>query len=798
MRRRDHNIFVNLGSLLLCGVLAGVVVAAALFPGIAISGLAAKAGADEFDQLPSELRVQTAPQMSYVYASDGKTILATMYDEHRRDVTLGEIPQVMIDALIAAEDKTFYEHNGVDPQGILRAFVANTRAGETTQGASTITQQVVRMSLTYFADHPQEAVDATEQTTARKLREARYAIALEKEWPKEKILETYLNLAYFGHGAYGIFAASQVYYGKAPKDLELHEAAMLAGLVKAPSDYDPATESGRPLAQNRRDWVLDQMVETGVITPDQAAEAKAIELEVKAVRQPNDCVATSKNHWGFFCDYFVRWWLRQETFGATEYERERRLKGGGFHIVTTLDVDTQAAAKKHVEDNLETGDPLALMVAAVEPGTGKVRAMAVNRRYALDDPEDPKNGPHTDPKLRERGARGTYPNTTNPLIAGGGDVTGYQGGSTFKLFTMIAALEQGIPLAYTIDSPYRVTTKYAVDSGPASCGGRWCPVNYAESVTGVHDMWSGMGRSVNTFFAQLIEQAGADNVVDVARRLGIKFRSSEDAELAARAEGWGAFTLGVSATTPLDLANAYATVSAGGIHCEPIPVEEIRTMDGETLDIAEPNCKRVIDKDVALAAIDAGRCVVGDQSHFGRCRGGTASDTRGIVGKPIWGKTGTSDGSKTYSFVVSTRTLTVAGQMADPDWADTNQRMQSQLVRSAVARTLADAMKGEDPGNWPAPKDTKLVHGDQVSIPSVECRPVEEAQSILRNAGFQVRVDQTQVDSACPPGTAAGTSPSGRTIRGGHVAIRVSNGAGFEQDDEEEPPGSPGPGPRGG
>src|SRR5690606_37515227 len=115
-----------------------------------------------------------------------------------------------------AEDKTFYQHNGVDPQGIVRAFVANTRAGETTQGASTITQQVVRMMLTYFADHPQEAVDATEQTPARKLREARYALALEKEWPKEQILETYLNLAYFGHGAYGIFAASQVYYGKAP------------------------------------------------------------------------------------------------------------------------------------------------------------------------------------------------------------------------------------------------------------------------------------------------------------------------------------------------------------------------------------------------------------------------------------------------------------------------------------------------------------------------------------------------------------------------------------------------------
>ena len=299
--------------------------------------------------------------------------------------------------------------------------------------------------------------------------------------------------------------------------------------------------------------------------------------------------------------------------------------------------------------------------------------------------------------------RGSYPNTTNPLVAGGGDVTGYQAGSTFKVFTIVAALEQGIPLAYTIDSPYRVTTDYPVErGGPASCGNRWCPSNYAESVGGVHNMWSGLGRSVNTFFAQLIERAGAQNVVDMAARLGVKFRDEQDAQYAANADAWGAFTLGVSATTPLDLANSYATISAEGMHCEPIPVEEIRTMDGEKLDIANPICKRVVDKDVARATIDAGRCVVGDQSHFGRCQGGTASETRGIVGKPIWGKTGTSDGSKTYSFVVSTRTLTVAAQLADPDWAQTNQRMQSHPVRAAVARTLADAMKGTDPGNWPA------------------------------------------------------------------------------------------------
>src|SRR5690606_20884681 len=188
--------------------------------------------------------------------------------------------------------------------------------------------------------------------------------------------------------------------------------------------------------------------------------------------------------------------------------------------------------------------------------------MAVNQRFALDDPEKPKNGPHTNPALRNQGVSGSYPNTTNPLIAGGGDVTGYQAGSTFKTLTIVAALEQGLPLASTTDSPERVTTDYPVEPGaPASCGNKWCPSNYAESVGGVHNMSTGMGRSVNTFFAQLIERAGAQNVVDVAERLGIKFRAEQDAQYAKNADSWGAFTLGVSATTPLDLANAYATVS---------------------------------------------------------------------------------------------------------------------------------------------------------------------------------------------------------------------------------------------
>jgi membrane peptidoglycan carboxypeptidase len=806
MRPRDHNVFANVGSLVLCGLVAGVIVAAGFFPGVALSGLMAKESLEQFDQLPAELIVDDGPQISYVYASDRTTRIAAMYDENRRNVPLHDISPLMIDAMISAEDKSFHEHNGVDVRGIARAFVANTAADQVTQGASTITQQFVRLSLTYFSDDLQEVVDATEETTSRKLREARYAIGIEQRLSKEQILNGYLNLAYFGEGAYGIFAASQVYFNKRPAELELAEAAFLAGLVRAPSQYSPS-EGGLAAATERRDWVLDQMVDNQVITAAEAAEAKQAELDIEPVRQPNMCVGVTTNHWGFFCDYFYRWWLEQETFGATRWEREQRLRGGGFHIVTTLDVDVQAAAKRHVEDQLSTGDEHALLVAAVEPGTGKVRALATNRTFAIDNPADPQNGRHTNPQARQAGVRGSYPSTTNPLVTGGGDIDGYQAGSTFKLFTQIAALEEGLPLSTRIASPSQVTTSFYAEPGTnAACGDRWCPVNYPNQPAGSYNMWTAFGSSINTYYAQLIDRVGSDKAVDVARRLGIQFRASgseenpQDAQYASpgRSAGWGPFTLGVSATTPLDLANAYATVSAEGIHCEPLPVEEIRTQHDETLDVASPRCERAIDVQVARAAIDAGRCVTGAGSELGGCPSGrgTAAAARSVVGKPVWGKTGTSDGVRTYSLVLSTKQLAVAGQMADPDWAQTDQEMQSPLVREAVMRILRDAMEGIPGEDWDPPTDNDLIRGALIDIPNVECVPVGAARSRLEQAGFEVEVDTNRVDSECAEGQAAGTDPSGEGASGETVRILVSNGSDFEpeEEEEEEEPG-PGPGP---
>ena len=781
MRRRDHNIFANATSLLICGLLAGVVVAAAAFPAAAMSGLAAKAGGETFAQLPSELKDFSSPQITRIYASDNKTQISQFYDEFRSDVPLKDISKYMRDAMVAAEDREFYNHNGVDLKGVARAFVNNSGKSESKQGASTITMQYVRMSLAYSATNPQEVVDATKDTPKRKITEMKYALQIEKELSKEQILERYLNIAPFGNQTYGVYAASQVYFNKKPKDLTIGQAAMLSGMVKAPSSFNPTTAEGYKQIKQRRDnYIIPAMVEMGSITQAQATKAakESIPRQVKPVG--NGCVSVANNSWGFFCDYFYRWWMGQEAFGATPYDRERRLKSGGYRIVTTLDIKAQADARERIADRIAEMNKNALLLAATEPGTGKVRLLAANRKYKLPDPEHP-NPLSSDKKKAKAGVRATYPNTTNPLLSGGGDIAGYQAGSVFKMFTMVAALEKGYPLAYPIKAEKRYKSGYIISSSSESaCPGThfWCPSNSGGGGEGVYNMWSAFGKSINTYFVPLEEQVGAENVVAVAKRFGVQFRVGQDAKYAnnpVAANQWGAFTLGVSASTPLDMANAYATLAGDGMYCEPTPIEQITTQDGDKLDIGKPRCIRATSKDVARAALDATRCPVGDSAQLGNCSGATARQVRSTVKHPVFGKSGTTDNDKTAALIAGTTSLVVAGYLVNPDYPDHSDRMQHSVVNPAVYETLADFMKGKPKEQFKEPENRKIAFGDQKSIPDVTCDSLDDARGRIEGAGFDASIG-SPVESDCPAGTAAGTSPDRRTIKGGFVTINPSKG----------------------
>ncbi|MGH3713927.1 MAG: transglycosylase domain-containing protein [Micromonosporaceae bacterium] len=699
-RTRDRGVIANLAMLLVWGLAAGVAVAAAAFPAVAVAGLSAKYGADSFEELPSELKLRPLAQRSEVYAADKKTLITAFYDENRKYVSLDQISPVMIDAMVAAEDQRFYEHHGVDLKGILRAMVANHQAGEVEQGASTLTMQYVRQALVYSATTPAEVRRATEDTAGRKLREIRYAVQLEKELSKDEILERYLNIAYYGHRAYGIAAAAQVYFSKGPKDLAPQQAALLAGLVRAPSLYDPAVNQ-KSGALERRNWVLEQMAKVKFLSPAEATKAAKAPIGLKLKSIPNDCVAAKRNDWGFFCDFFLNWWRSKKEFGTTVSERENLLRRGGFKIVTSLDPKIQASAYKHVIENHPKHSKYALGAVFIEPGTGKIRAMAVNRTYSNSNKH---NALHSNPALRARKIKSTYPNTSVALL-GGGDASGYQAGSTMKWFTMLAALERGMKLDHQFYAPGRYTTRFIIEpGGPAACGNRWCPKNASKGMNGVRDMYTGFGMSVNTYFAQLVEKTGPTAAVRMAERLGLRWRTKTDQDLAKHPEGWGAFTLGAPDTTPLEMANAYATAASGGIYCDPLPIETITGRDGKP--VKPPHqCKRVISKDVAWAATDAARCPVGEKPVRGSCGSwGTATRVSGIVPGPVAGKTGTTDSNRAAWFIGYNRQLAGGAFMADPDYRLTDVPYNwTRYPASVVAYTLKDFMKGKKPINFGMP-----------------------------------------------------------------------------------------------
>jgi membrane peptidoglycan carboxypeptidase len=679
----------------------GLVVGVAFLPFVSSVGGLAKVGSETVLELPDELVLPPAPESSTLYASDGETVIATFGDQYRVQLEYDQIPESVINALVATEDSNFFEHNGVDPEGVMRALVTNIADGSTSEGASTITMQYVRQVLSYTATTPDEVAAASEVTIDRKVKEMGYALALEEEMSKEEILTNYLNTVYFGNGAYGIGAAAQVYYGKVPADLTVQESAMLVGLIQSPSNYDPINGSSEA-AKVRRDHVVNRMVDVGFLTAAEGDETKASDLALNPQDANNTSGGAIDSDYGFFVDYFEKWWEQQEDFGDTEEVRKARLYRGGYEITSTLNVELQDESQEAIEKQKDTGSEYALGSVVVEPGTGAVQVMAVNRNYSNDVSE---NGPNTSAP----DYKGTYPNTTNPLLSGNAAVEGYQAGSSFKLFTMLAALEEGLPLDTTIYSPYQYTSQYVVGDGQASCGDYWCPKNASESEVGNYNMWTAFGESVNTYFVQLAERIGVDKSIDVAQRLGIQFRNAQDlSHVSNNPETFGPFVLGVTQTTPLDMASAYAALPADGVYCEPIPATTAVTGTGGAIAFAS-ECDQAISADVARAAIDAARCPTGYGAATGNCTWGTAEQVGAAVDGPVAGKTGTTDSNSTNWFVGFTPNAVAAAFIADPD-SPQNFVGQANLGKpaNAVADILAAQWDMNGEGEFEPP--TELVH----------------------------------------------------------------------------------------
>ncbi|MDX1657506.1 MAG: transglycosylase domain-containing protein [Nitriliruptorales bacterium] len=779
------------------GLLAGTLF---LPTALAVTDVVSAVERDVFD-VPALPDAEVPPENSFIYAADGSELAEINKDESRIPVTLDQVPETTVNAIVATEDATFYSHNGVNHRAILRAAFTNLRAGDIEQGGSTITQQYVKMAYI--------GVENADISYDRKIREALWAIELEKRMSKNVILERYLNRAYFGNGVYGIGKAAERYFSKSVEELDLAESALLAGLIRTPEGNNPLRNP--EAAEGRRNIVLDQMAINGYITRAQADAAKT--LTVPEMLNPT---APENPDEPWFVDYVTRL-LYDETvaetigthedaldaMGATKQDRIRTVFQGGLRIHTTLDPDLQELAYQSVRDHLLTDEPTPEEIAgaplggivSVEPGTGAVRTLAIGpREYGscLEDTAEVSEIP-----VDDNGRLLCHKTKTNPLVPGMGTGFGRQPGSSFKPYVITAALEKGLPPGWQVDA-----------TGPTEIpgcdnGGPW-EVNNSGG-NGIQDMYSGVRASSNVFHAKLIKEVGPEKVREVAERLGIK-----NGNLPAEC----AIALGAADVFPLEMATAYATLANRGEYCPPSFITRIEDREGNLLYEYTPDCQQVVDADIADRVIDIMKGPVN--------AGGTAGFMQGSLSpNPVRGKTGTTQDYRDAWFVGYVKQLATAAWIgydsqvtydcdrAPDERCDTEQftrdcfgvdpatntrrcneprflrnvtiagdpysRVFGGTIPAPMWRDyMVAAAEAFEPEGWPAPGPLPMA-----TVPDLlEVESIAEAEELIEAA--KLHLETEEVDHWEPAGTFVGQTPeAGEQVPAGRlVVLQVSNGEG--------------------
>jgi penicillin-binding protein 1A len=712
-------------------------------------------------------------QTSFLFTSDGTLITSLHAAENRVVVPSKKIPTVMRDAVIAIEDKRFYDHHGIDLKALLRAGYVDAMSGRIVEGGSTITQQYVKQA--YVGD---------EETLSRKVKEAFLAWQLEQKLTKDEILTKYLNTVYFGNGAYGIQSAAQTYFDQPATDLTLPQAALLAGLIAAPNTYDPVSHPH--VATRRRDEVLRNMESLGMIDPAQLGHASKRPVRLRIARE-------AEQHYlaPYFVDYVKEWFLSNPRFGKTVQERYDLLFKGGLRITTTIDPKLQEQAETAVDSILlYQADPYAAMTV-IDPRTGFIRAMVGGRDYW--DPKD-------------RFAR---------INLATGGTTGRQAGSSFKPFALVAALEHGIS---PTDSFNGSSVSVPLDNGTV-----WTPGNAEGGSYGYLSLESATVNSVNVAYVN-VEKAigngniyvGARRVVDTAKRMGIRC-CSRTTSPKSQLQAVPSAVLGTNEVNTVEMASAYGTLADGGLHVQPTPVSRVTTDEGRVLYQAASRADAAVDTSVVTLANEILQKVVLEGT-------GTAAN----IGRPQIGKTGTAQNYSDAWFVGAVPQLVAAVWVGFPQgqvpmccgrtrinpvyggtwpaqiWrafmVNATEHMPKKRFPTSDVQyvTLAvDITQGCLANQYTPPQDVqyqRYVAGAEprmkvcrepssyqlLTVPSVVGMREEQAVSALGTAGFTVKVRYDRA-SGERPGFVVGQNPSGgeRAEQTSTVTITVAGrGAG--------------------
>ena len=812
---------------------AGVLVTAAVTPAIAVSGLAASSAITIFDNMPGYLQPDRLMLPTTLMAGD--QVLAKFYDQNRSPVTFDQVNPVMYDAILSSEDPRYYQHGGVDLIGTTRALLSNAAGGET-QGGSSISQQYVKNVLVQRCERDARATDAVEATDTtpaipaktrdevlqecaleaiqasgvegyqRKLQEMRYAIQLEKQYTKDEILLGYLNIANFGGVTYGIDAAAKRYFNVSAADLNIGQAAVLAGMVQNPNrfridrpdgsifDNDGTAYNKQPdgsiddvekgtiqalytLLDNgeitqeqllnaadgysetkgRQLYVLSRMEDDGKITHEQFVQYALEPITPNLTSTEQGCGVSQAP---YFCQLVVSTILSDPAFGAEPDDRVQALRQDGLTIQTTLDLRMQDAAQNAMNDVVPASDDrlkLGSTALSLEAKTGRVLAVAQNTKFT-QDPTQAENDP----------------SFSSIVFAGNSDIggsIGFSAGSTFKIFTLVDWLEKGHSLNEQLNGrlqpvpnmknsctgPWVNTTRYQINNFDENPGYYGTPMRFTRD-------------SLNTGYLAMAAQLDLCDIAKVAKKMGVGTTGDGKEITMANANE----IIGSDNVSPLAMAGAFATVANGGSHCQPKLIDKVTDPDGAERPIPERTCEAVLTPEIAATAAYALQGVMGS--------GGTGQSANPQDGTPVLGKTGTHEAHETWMIESSTN-VTTAVWVGNWDggqetlfrkYANGYQLSDMRYALARKVQTAADEFYGGD--RFPDPAQN-LLRVQLRDVPNVVGRSIDDARSALQNAGFSVNVGDP-VDAEFGNDRVAEQDPSGSAPAGASITIRPGNGQG--------------------
>jgi membrane peptidoglycan carboxypeptidase len=746
-----------IGRLFGLSAIAGLLTFALITPVAAVAGYAASAGVTAFEGLPEYIKPVNASQTSTIYGNlDGEPVaLASFYHENRISIDYEQMSPNMINAVIATEDPRFFQHGGVDILALTRATLGVATTGLSGPGGSTITMQYVKNTLVEAANlaGDKAGIEAARVTTVdRKIREIRLAIALESVTTKKEILAGYLNLSFFGNRINGIESASNYYFGVNAKDLTVPQAALLTAMLRAPNSYRPDNPDNLKAAKIRRDYVINNMRDEGYITSAEAETYKAEPIEPNITPTNTGCEANQQT--AYFCDYVV-WVVRNNAeFGSTLEDREVTLRRGGLEIYSTMDIALQNVTDEAVKAELPVDNRWNLGAASVsvEVGTGRVLAMSQNRVFNQQVDEDPTT---------------TSVNYSTDKAFGGS--SGFQTGSTYKVFVLAEWLTKGFLLGDQVDAQRRI---WQAEDFSSRCGrlvGEWDPKNSGSAEFLNVSALGATTQSINTAFASMASFLDLCDIRDLAQAFGVK-RADGNELLYVQAS-----ILGTNELSPLTMAAAMAGFANDGIYCSPVAIDRVIVRStGLEMKVPRTECNRAVSSEVAAAA---------NYAFQGVINGGTGAQAKTNDRVPLAGKTGTTDEMvhtwmAGYSSKVSTATWVgnVSGKQnvtrVSVDGTPGG------VVRHEIWRTIMTVANELYPGEAFAAPPAMYIGASSITMPDINALPPDVAIQILRNAGLSAVVSDVTVLSQNPIGTVAYASYSaGASVPfGALVTISISRG----------------------